>query len=125
MKVKCERSKMETSSAQGRGAACVKDEVCVFEEDGRKNNLYGRKFCSFPYEMTTSHHVELDAAKLLQKLIQDSKDEPAKLATKLFVICQHMKLSGKEHSLPYQVISSYLCAWSITGSTNYQHAHWG
>ncbi|XP_020704454.1 uncharacterized protein LOC110115531 isoform X2 [Dendrobium catenatum] len=55
--------------------------------------------------MTTSHHVELDAAKLLQKLIQDSKDEPAKLATKLFVICQHMKLSGKEHSLPYQVIS--------------------
>lgn len=52
-----------------------------------------------------SQHVELEAAKFLQKLIQDSKDEPSKLATKLYVICQHMRMSGKEHSLPYQVIS--------------------
>lgn len=52
-----------------------------------------------------SQHVELEAAKFLQKLIQDSKDEPFKLATKLYVICQHMRMSGKEHSLPYQVIS--------------------
>ncbi|XP_048132070.1 chromatin structure-remodeling complex protein SYD isoform X3 [Rhodamnia argentea] len=54
---------------------------------------------------SSSHHVELEAAKFLQKLIQESKDEPAKLATKLFVILQHMKSSGKEHSMPYQVIS--------------------
>ncbi|XP_057834125.2 uncharacterized protein LOC131044739 isoform X2 [Cryptomeria japonica] len=55
--------------------------------------------------MALSPHVEVEAAKFLQKLIQESTDEPAKLATKLFVICHHMKLSGKEHSLPYQVIS--------------------
>ncbi|KAH7655984.1 DNA helicase protein [Dioscorea alata] len=55
--------------------------------------------------MTTSQNVEVEAAKFLHKLIQESKDEPAKLATKLYVICQHMKLSGKEQSLPYQVIS--------------------
>ncbi|KAI3983237.1 hypothetical protein MKX01_013304 [Papaver californicum] len=55
--------------------------------------------------METSQHVEIEAAKFLQKLIHESKDEPAKLATKLHVICQHMKASGKEHSLPYQVIS--------------------
>lgn len=55
--------------------------------------------------MALSPHVEVEAAKFLQKLIQESKDEPVKLATKLFVICQHMKNSGKEHSLPYQVIS--------------------
>lgn len=33
-----------------------------------------------------SQHVELEAAKFLQKLIQDSKDEPSKLATKLYVV---------------------------------------
>ncbi|OIW18459.1 hypothetical protein TanjilG_13211 [Lupinus angustifolius] len=55
--------------------------------------------------MTSSQNVELEAAKFLHKLIQDSKDEPAKLATKLYVILQHMKSSGKEHSMPYQVIS--------------------
>ncbi|XP_041000945.1 chromatin structure-remodeling complex protein SYD isoform X4 [Juglans microcarpa x Juglans regia] len=55
--------------------------------------------------MAASHNVEMEAAKFLQKLIQESKDEPAKLATKLYVILQHMKSSGKEHSMPYQVIS--------------------
>ncbi|XP_015874475.3 chromatin structure-remodeling complex protein SYD isoform X3 [Ziziphus jujuba] len=55
--------------------------------------------------MASSHNVELEAAKFLHKLIQDSKDEPAKLAAKLYVILQHMKSSGKEHSMPYQVIS--------------------
>ncbi|KAI9115171.1 hypothetical protein K1719_014184 [Acacia pycnantha] len=55
--------------------------------------------------MASPHNVELEAAKFLHKLIQDSKDEPAKLATKLYVILQHMKSSGKEHSMPYQVIS--------------------
>ncbi|GMI72102.1 hypothetical protein HRI_000879500 [Hibiscus trionum] len=54
---------------------------------------------------SSSHNVELEAAKFLQKLIQDSKDEPSKLATKLHVILQHMKSSGKEHSMPFQVIS--------------------
>ncbi|KAK7264579.1 hypothetical protein RJT34_32188 [Clitoria ternatea] len=56
-------------------------------------------------EMASSQNVDLEAAKFLHKLIQDSKDEPAKLATKLYVILQHMKSSGKEHSMPYQVIS--------------------
>ncbi|KAK7363636.1 hypothetical protein VNO77_05786 [Canavalia gladiata] len=65
------------------------------------------EFCyvSVSNEMTSSHNVELEAAKFLHKLIQDSKDEPAKLATKLYVILQHMKSSGKERSMPYQVIS--------------------
>nr|CAD1826728.1 unnamed protein product [Ananas comosus var. bracteatus] len=58
--------------------------------------------------MASPQHVEMEAAKLLHKLIQESKDEPVKLATKLYVICQHMKLSGKEQSLPYQVISRLL-----------------
>ncbi|CAH9083032.1 unnamed protein product [Cuscuta epithymum] len=49
--------------------------------------------------------VELDAAKFLHKLIQDSTDEPTKLATKLYVILQHMRSSGKENSVPYEVIS--------------------
>ncbi|CAN1854025.1 Chromatin structure-remodeling complex protein SYD [Linum perenne] len=52
-----------------------------------------------------SHNVELEAAKFLHKLIQESTDEPSKLAAKLHVILQHMKSSGKEHSMPYQVIS--------------------
>ncbi|TXG73009.1 hypothetical protein EZV62_001588 [Acer yangbiense] len=55
--------------------------------------------------MASPQNVELEAAKFLHKLIQDSKDEPSKLATKLYVILQHMKSSGKEHSMPYQVIS--------------------
>ncbi|XP_059665229.1 chromatin structure-remodeling complex protein SYD [Cornus florida] len=55
--------------------------------------------------MAAPPNVELEAAKFLQKLIQESKDEPAKLATKLCVILQHMKASGKENSMPYQVIS--------------------
>ncbi|KAL9247556.1 hypothetical protein vseg_020976 [Gypsophila vaccaria] len=55
--------------------------------------------------MAAPPNVELEAAKFLHKLIQDSTDEPARLATKLFVILQHMKGSGKENSMPYQVIS--------------------
>lgn len=38
-------------------------------------------------EMANPHNVELEAAKFLHKLIQDSKDEPTKLATKLYVVC--------------------------------------
>ncbi|CAO2821939.1 unnamed protein product, partial [Amaranthus hypochondriacus] len=55
--------------------------------------------------MADPHKIEFEAAQFLQKLIQDSKDEPAKLATKLYVILQHMKASGKENTMPYQVIS--------------------
>ncbi|KAH9616595.1 hypothetical protein KSS87_012227, partial [Heliosperma pusillum] len=55
--------------------------------------------------MAAPHNVELEAAKFLQKLIHESTDEPARLATKLYVILQHMKASGKENSMPYQVIS--------------------
>ncbi|KAL6966430.1 hypothetical protein U1Q18_032209 [Sarracenia purpurea var. burkii] len=53
----------------------------------------------------TPPNVELEAAKFLHKLIQESTDEPRKLATKLYVILQHMRSSGKENSMPYQVIS--------------------
>ncbi|PHU03243.1 hypothetical protein BC332_28494 [Capsicum chinense] len=56
-------------------------------------------------KMANPHNVELEAAKFLHKLIQESKDEPTKLATKLYVILQHMRSSGKENSMPYQVIS--------------------
>lgn len=56
-------------------------------------------------EMAAPHNVEFEAAKFLQKLIHESTDEPAKLATKLYVILQHMRASGKENSMPYQVIS--------------------
>ncbi|CAJ2634431.1 unnamed protein product [Trifolium pratense] len=56
--------------------------------------------------MASPQNVELEAAKFLHKLIQDSKDEPAKLAAKLYAILQHMQSTGKEHSMPYQVISS-------------------
>ncbi|KAJ7527479.1 hypothetical protein O6H91_16G056700 [Diphasiastrum complanatum] len=56
-------------------------------------------------KMSLSSQVEVEAAKFLQKVGQDLKDEPAKLAAKLFAICQHMKMSGKEQTLPYQVIS--------------------
>ncbi|CAK8563616.1 unnamed protein product [Lathyrus sativus] len=55
--------------------------------------------------MASPQNVEMEAANFLHKLIQDSKDEPVKLATKLYVILQHMKSSGKENSMPYQVIS--------------------
>ncbi|KAK4370330.1 hypothetical protein RND71_009805 [Anisodus tanguticus] len=55
--------------------------------------------------MANPNNVELEAAKFLHKLIQESKDEPTKLATKLYVILQHMRSSGKENSMPYQVIS--------------------
>jgi hypothetical protein len=37
--------------------------------------------------MESLQNVELEAAKFLRKLIQDSKDEPANLATKLYVVC--------------------------------------
>lgn len=40
------------------------------------------------HAMTTSQNVEVEAAKFLHKLIQESKDEPAKLATKLYVVCR-------------------------------------
>lgn len=36
--------------------------------------------------MANPQNVELEAAKFLQKLIQESKDEPSKLATKLYVV---------------------------------------
>ncbi|XP_052198184.1 chromatin structure-remodeling complex protein SYD isoform X2 [Diospyros lotus] len=55
--------------------------------------------------MAAPHNVELEAAKFLHKLIQESTDEPTKLARKLYVILQHMRSSGKENSMPYHVIS--------------------
>ncbi|KAL8527534.1 hypothetical protein ACS0TY_005399 [Phlomoides rotata] len=79
----------------------------------RRTNIHGAlfyrvnlSFGSLSGDMTNPQNVELEAAKFLQKLIQESKDEPSKLATKLYVILQHMRSTGKENSMPYQVISS-------------------
>ncbi|KAK7287447.1 hypothetical protein RIF29_00725 [Crotalaria pallida] len=53
----------------------------------------------------SAQNFELEAAKFLHKLIQDSTYEPVKLATKLHVILLHVKSSsGKEQSMPCQVI---------------------
>lgn len=35
-------------------------------------------------------NVEMEAAKFLHKLIQESTDEPTKLATKLHVVCLYL-----------------------------------
>lgn len=40
--------------------------------------------------MAAPSNVELEAAKFLHKLIQESKDEPSKLATKLYVVCNFL-----------------------------------
>ncbi|KAF5931218.1 hypothetical protein HYC85_032091 [Camellia sinensis] len=58
--------------------------------------------------MAAPPNAELEAAKFLHKLIQESTDEPTKLARKLYVILQHMRSSGKENSMPYQVISRFM-----------------
>lgn len=42
---------------------------------------------SYSNEMANPPNVELEAAKFLHKLIQESTDEPTKLATKLYVVC--------------------------------------
>lgn len=46
--------------------------------------IIGRSF----HTMATAPNVEVEAAKFLLKLIQESPDEPAKLATKLYVVCR-------------------------------------
>ncbi|OIT23927.1 PREDICTED: uncharacterized protein LOC109216468 isoform X2 [Nicotiana attenuata] len=56
--------------------------------------------------MANPNNVELEAAKFMHKLIQESKDEPTKLATKLYVILQYMRSCGKEDSMPFKVIAS-------------------
>jgi hypothetical protein len=60
----------------------------------------------------SSQNVELEAAKFLHKLIQDSKDEPAKLATKLYVVC----------SLRSNKISFFLLCLNCGG--NYVHTYY-
>ncbi|KAG6545775.1 hypothetical protein Mapa_012736 [Marchantia paleacea] len=50
-------------------------------------------------------NVELEAAKFLEKVGQDFKNEPKKLATKLFTICKHMRMNNKEDTLPFRIIS--------------------
>ncbi|OAE35580.1 hypothetical protein AXG93_2841s1140 [Marchantia polymorpha subsp. ruderalis] len=50
-------------------------------------------------------NVELEAAKFLEKVGQDFKNEPKKLATKLFTICKHMRINNKEDTLPFRIIS--------------------
>jgi hypothetical protein len=58
--------------------------------------------------MSVAANVESEATKFLEKVGQDFQDEPKKLASKLYAICQHMKASGKEHSLPFLIISRAL-----------------
>ncbi|CAM6088580.1 unnamed protein product [Calypogeia fissa] len=53
-------------------------------------------------------HVEIEATKFLEKVGQEFKDEPKKLASKLFAICQHMRQTGKEDTLPFRIISRAL-----------------
>ncbi|XP_033509396.1 uncharacterized protein [Nicotiana tomentosiformis] len=55
--------------------------------------------------MDNPNNIELEGGKFLLKLIQESKDEPTKMATKLYVILQHMRSSGKEDSMPFKVIA--------------------
>ena len=58
--------------------------------------------------MASSQHVEVEAAKLLQKLIQESKDEPAKLATKLYVVCSRKLYAVHENvELNHNLISLF------------------
>jgi hypothetical protein len=59
--------------------------------------------------MASSQHVEMEAAKLLHKLIQESKDEPAKLATKLYVVCSSTdnSIEGHEKSENLYQLASY------------------
>ena len=58
--------------------------------------------------MASSQHVEVEAAKLLQKLILESKDEPAKLATKLYVVCSATNIQDMK-SLN-STITLFLCS---------------
>jgi hypothetical protein len=46
--------------------------------------------------MAPGQDLEMEAAKLLERLIHDSRDEPAKLATKLYMVCStHCFMSAK------------------------------
>ncbi|KAL3679447.1 hypothetical protein R1sor_022403 [Riccia sorocarpa] len=53
-------------------------------------------------------NVELEAATFLEKVGQDLKNEPDKLANKFFTICKAMKLKNQEDSVPFKVISRAL-----------------
>ncbi|KAL2642565.1 hypothetical protein R1flu_010152 [Riccia fluitans] len=50
-------------------------------------------------------NVELEAARFLEKVGQDFKNEPNKLVNKLFTICKAMKMKNQEDSVPFKVIS--------------------
>lgn len=54
------------------------------------SRFYFAILCSLRKKMTNPNNVELEAAKFLHKLIQESKDEPTKLATKLYVVSIHL-----------------------------------
>lgn len=49
--------------------------------------------------------MEQEAAKFLDKVGDEDKKDPKKLASKLYAICQHMKSSGKESTLPFRIVS--------------------
>lgn len=41
-------------------------------------------------KMDNPNNIELEGGKFLRKFIQESKDEPTKMATKLYVVCLHL-----------------------------------
>eukprot|EP00250_Pteridium_aquilinum_P011659 c20221_g1_i2 orf=502-7569(-) len=54
--------------------------------------------------MAAPANVEHEASIFLQKLIEDGTDEPTKLASRLFVMCQHMKMNNRDQTFAYKVI---------------------
>ncbi|KAI5070128.1 hypothetical protein GOP47_0014471 [Adiantum capillus-veneris] len=56
------------------------------------------------YKMEAPANVEHEASIFLQKLIEDGTGDPTKLASRLFVMCQHMKMKNKDQTFPYKVI---------------------
>ncbi|MCO5587294.1 hypothetical protein L7F22_041241 [Adiantum nelumboides] len=54
--------------------------------------------------MEAPGNVEHEASIFLQKLIEDGTGDPTKLASRLFVMCQHMKMKNKDQTFAYKVI---------------------
>lgn len=63
--------------------------------------------------MKNSQNVELEAAKFLHKLIQESKDEPTKLAAKLYVV----------RKIFFYDIHSYFSAYFLACNANIPRLH--
>ena len=71
-------------------------------------------------EMAAPHNVEFEAAKFLQKLIHESTDEPAKLATKLYVVSSFcFRLSSEAFRDEFGVVPLlFRCEWPYVHGIN-------